>query len=79
MVSYPGARLRTTSFQVSLLPLLWSRCLKLQQKKSEEDLQKEKVDQWAHVRKSGISNQDKRKKGKEGKTQNGVTTDGKSP
>ena len=32
MVSHPGARLHTTSFQVLLLPWLWSFCPKLQEK-----------------------------------------------
>ena len=46
-------------------------------KKSEEDIEKKKADQWTQVQKSGISNQVNRKNDKEGKTRNGAIADGK--
>ena len=47
-------------------------------KKSEEELEKEKADQWTQVQKVGTSNQDPRKKGKDGKSMKGVNVVGKN-
>ena len=47
-------------------------------KKSEEEIEKEKDDQWTQVQKAGTSNQGPRKKGKEGKIVKGGTDVGKN-
>ena len=47
-------------------------------KKSEKELQKEKDDQWTQDKKEGTSNQDPRKKSKDGKTMKGVIVVGKN-
>ena len=47
-------------------------------KKSEEELEKEKDDQWTQAQKVGTSNQDPGMKGKDGKTMKGVIAAGKN-
>ena len=48
-------------------------------KKSEEELQSEKEDQWTQAKKAGKSNQDQRKKGTDGKKLKGDVDVGKLP
>ena len=49
MVLHSGVGLQADSFQVSVFPQLWTLFPQLQQKKTEEDLEKEKDYQWSQV------------------------------
>ena len=49
MVLHTGVGLRENSFQVSVMPWLWKLCPKLQKQKLEEELEKEKDEQWTQV------------------------------